>query len=143
MVMGDAVNLMANAEQLDGKTVGIIGFGNNGSSFAKKLRGFDVEVLAYDKYKAGFNSDFVSEVEMDEIFKKADVVSFHIPQNEETVYLVDDLLGISHNLSNSDYSFTSQTGEFNNRFKVVFNSKSLKSDRYFLTEKAKKEIYKN
>jgi D-3-phosphoglycerate dehydrogenase len=76
--------------ELDGKTVGIIGFGNNGSSFAKKLRGFDVEVLAYDKYKSGFNSDFVSEVEMDEIFKKVDVVSFHIPQNKETTYLVND-----------------------------------------------------
>lgn len=76
--------------ELDGKTVGIIGFGNNGSSFAKKLRGFDVEVLAYDKYKSGFDSDFVREVEMLEIFKKADVVSFHIPQNNETKYLVND-----------------------------------------------------
>jgi D-3-phosphoglycerate dehydrogenase len=73
--------------ELDGKTVGIIGYGNNGSAFAKKLRGFDVEILAYDKYKSGFGNDFIKECEMSEIFEKADVVSFHIPQNEETIYL--------------------------------------------------------
>lgn len=74
-------------KELDGKTVGIIGYGNNGSAFAKKLRGFDVEVLVYDKYKSGFGNDFIKECEMSEIFEKADVVSFHIPQNEDTIYL--------------------------------------------------------
>lgn len=76
--------------ELDGKTVGIIGYGNNGSAFAKKLRGFDVEVLAYDKYKSGFGSEFVTESTMDEIYKKADVISFHIPQNEETMFIADE-----------------------------------------------------
>jgi D-3-phosphoglycerate dehydrogenase / 2-oxoglutarate reductase len=74
-------------EELDGKTVGIIGFGNNGQAFAKKLRGFDVEVLAYDKYKKDFGTDFVEESTLEEIYKNADVVSFHIPQNEETIYI--------------------------------------------------------
>lgn len=73
--------------ELDGKIVGIIGFGNNGSAFAKKLRGFDVEVLAYDKYKSGFSNDFIKACQMSEIFEKADVISFHIPQNEETIYM--------------------------------------------------------
>ncbi|MFT6981784.1 MAG: D-3-phosphoglycerate dehydrogenase [Crocinitomicaceae bacterium] len=76
--------------ELDGKTVGLIGFGNNGSAFAKKLRGFDVEVLAYDKYKNGFGTEFVQEVELETLFEKADVLSFHIPQNEETIFFAND-----------------------------------------------------
>lgn len=75
--------------ELDGKTVGIIGFGNNGAAFAKKLRGFDVEVLAHDKYKSGFGNKFIHEVPLSEIFEKADVVSFHIPQNEETLFMAN------------------------------------------------------
>lgn len=76
--------------ELEGKTVGIIGFGNNGSAFAKKLRGFDVTVLAYDKYKAGFGDDFVTESSMEAIYEHADVLSLHIPQDDSTLYLVDD-----------------------------------------------------
>lgn len=75
--------------ELDGKTVGLIGFGNNGQAFAKKLRGFDVDVLAYDKYKSGFGSSEVEEVEMNALFKQADVLSFHIPQTEETRFMAD------------------------------------------------------
>ena len=77
--------------ELDGKTVGLIGFGNNGRSFAKKLQGFDVNVLAYDKYKSGFGTEFVQEVELETLFKKADVISFHIPQNKETVFFSNDV----------------------------------------------------
>lgn len=76
--------------ELDGKTVGIIGFGNNGSAFAKKLRGFDVKVLAYDKYKSGFGNNFIHETSLEDIFKNADVVSFHIPQNEETLFMANN-----------------------------------------------------
>lgn len=75
--------------ELDGKTVGIIGYGNNGAAFAKKLRGFDVEVLVYDKYKSGFGNKFIKEVTLTEILEKADVVSFHIPQNEETLFMAN------------------------------------------------------
>lgn len=75
--------------ELDGKTVGIIGFGNNGQAFARKLSGFDVNVLVYDKYKTGFSLGQVEESSMERIFEEADVVSFHIPQNEETMYWAD------------------------------------------------------
>lgn len=76
-------------EELDGKTVGIIGYGNNGKAFAQKLRGFDVKVLAYDKYKNGFGDDFVMEATFEAVLRKADVISFHIPQNDETLYFAN------------------------------------------------------
>ncbi len=76
--------------ELDGKTVGIIGFGNNGGAFAKKLSGFDVNILAYDKYKSGFGNEHVVEADMHQIFLEADVLSFHIPQNEETLFMVNE-----------------------------------------------------
>ena len=76
--------------ELDGKTVGIIGYGNNGKAFAKKLRGFDVNVLAYDKYKQSFGSDFVKECTLQAILDQADVISFHIPQNKETLFFANE-----------------------------------------------------
>ncbi|MCR9170937.1 MAG: phosphoglycerate dehydrogenase [bacterium] len=76
--------------ELDGKTVGIIGYGNNGGAFAKKLSGFDVKVLAYDKYKCNYSDDYAEAASMEEIFEQADVLSFHIPQNEETIFLANE-----------------------------------------------------
>ena len=76
--------------ELDGKTVGLIGYGNNGQAFAKKLRGFDVNILAYDKYKSGFSEYNSTESSLEEIKKKCDILSFHIPQNEETLFMFDE-----------------------------------------------------
>jgi D-3-phosphoglycerate dehydrogenase len=76
--------------ELKGKTVGIIGYGFMGKSFAKKLAGFGVNVIAYDKYKTGFSDVHAREVSMEEIVKHADVLSFHIPLTSETNGMVDD-----------------------------------------------------
>lgn len=76
--------------ELSGKTVGIIGYGFMGSSLAKKLRGFDVNIIAYDKYKSGFGDEFVKEVSMEQIVKHTDILSLHIPLTRETRQLVDD-----------------------------------------------------
>jgi D-3-phosphoglycerate dehydrogenase len=84
-------------EELDGKTVGIIGFGNNGAAFAKKLRGFEVKILVYDKYKTGFGDHFVQECTLQAIFQQADIVSFHIPLNRETKYFAEELFFNSFN----------------------------------------------
>jgi len=76
--------------ELKGRTVGIIGYGFMGQSFASKLAGFGVSVIAYDKYKTGFSDRFASEVSMEEIVKRSDVLSLHIPLTSETNGLVDD-----------------------------------------------------
>ncbi len=74
--------------ELDGKTIGIIGFGNTGSQFAKKLSGFDVKILAFDKYKQRFadNLRYVEETTIDLILKESDIISLHVPLTKETLY---------------------------------------------------------
>ncbi|MEJ7691631.1 NAD(P)-dependent oxidoreductase [Daejeonella sp.] len=76
--------------ELKGRTVAIIGYGNNGRSLARKLSGFEVNVIAYDKYKTGFSDDYAAEVSMEQIVKQADVLSYHIPLTRETRRLFND-----------------------------------------------------
>jgi D-3-phosphoglycerate dehydrogenase len=76
--------------ELKGKTVGIIGYGFMGHSFARKLSGFEVNVIAYDKYKTGFSDRYAREVSMEEIVKHSDVLSFHIPLTAETNGMVGE-----------------------------------------------------
>ncbi|SFH30897.1 2-hydroxyacid dehydrogenase [Pedobacter insulae] len=76
--------------ELKGKVVGLIGYGFMGQSFAKKLTGFGVKIIAYDKYRTGFSDDNVREVSMEEIVKHSDVLSLHIPLTKETKQMVND-----------------------------------------------------
>jgi D-3-phosphoglycerate dehydrogenase len=75
--------------ELNGKTVGIIGFGNTGKAFAKKLAGFDVKILAYDKYLKNYSNQNANEATLAQIFEDSDILSLHIPLTTETQNWID------------------------------------------------------
>jgi D-3-phosphoglycerate dehydrogenase len=74
--------------ELDGRTVGLIGYGNIGKAFAKKLRGFDVEVLCYD-IKDSVGDANAKQVSLKEFQEKVDVVSLHTPQTLLTLNMIN------------------------------------------------------
>jgi D-3-phosphoglycerate dehydrogenase / 2-oxoglutarate reductase len=76
-------------DEIMGKTVAIIGYGNMGRAFARRLSGFGCKILAFDKYKSGFGDSSCTQATMDEIFEEADILSLHIPLTDETRYLVN------------------------------------------------------
>ncbi len=75
--------------EIMGKTVGIVGYGNTGQAFAKRLSGFGCNVLGYDKYKTNYSDAFCTESKMETLFETVDIISFHVPLTEETRMLVD------------------------------------------------------
>ena len=75
--------------ELEGKVVGVIGYGNMGKAFAKKLKGFDVEeVICYD-IKGGVEDDNARQVGIMEFQSRVDVISLHVPQTELTIGMID------------------------------------------------------
>ena len=75
--------------EIKGKTVGIIGYGNMGSAFAKKLSGFEANVISYDKYKTNYSDGYTKEVDLEEIFNLSDIISIHVPLTNETKHMVN------------------------------------------------------
>ena len=71
------------------KTVGLIGYGNNGEATARVLHGFGCEILAYDKYKRGFGSEGTKEVPLEALFERADILSLHLPLTKESHGMVN------------------------------------------------------
>ncbi len=77
--------------ELGGKTVAIIGYGYTGKAFAKKLRGFDVRILAYDKYAPDDIPEHIEKCEsLQPVFEQADIVSFHVPIQEDTFHYFNE-----------------------------------------------------
>lgn len=74
--------------EIEGKTVGIIGYGNMGNAFAKRLQGFDCEVLCYD-IKPNVGNTFAKQVSFAELQSRADILSLHTPQTPETLHLIN------------------------------------------------------
>src|SRR5690606_35603885 len=77
--------------ELDGKTGGIIGYGNMGKAFAKKLRGFDVAVLCYDILDS-VGDEKAKQVSLQELQEKADVLSLHTAQTPSTMHMINAVL---------------------------------------------------
>jgi D-3-phosphoglycerate dehydrogenase len=77
--------------ELRGRTIGIVGFGHTGSRLARKLAGFEMRVLAHDKYKQGFSKEmpWVEETTKTYIQQHADIISLHLPLTDETRHYVN------------------------------------------------------
>ncbi|MGV0832764.1 2-hydroxyacid dehydrogenase [Empedobacter brevis] len=95
-------------DELKGKTVGIIGYGNMGNAFAKRLQGFEVNVICYDILPDKGNA-FAKQVTLDEFFEQAEVVSLHTPQTLQTIKMVNSEF-ISH-FKNSFYLVNTARGK--------------------------------
>ena len=76
--------------ELYGRTIGIIGFGNTGSAFAKVLSSLETTVLAYDKYHFGFSGAHVKEANLEQVCRYAEVISMHVPLTDETYHMAND-----------------------------------------------------
>lgn len=76
-------------DELLGKTFGIIGYGNMGKATAKRLSGFGVEVIFHD-ILPNLSDEYATQVSLEELQKRADILSLHIPLTDETHYLIDE-----------------------------------------------------
>lgn len=95
--------------ELKGKTIGIIGYGNTGKALAKKLSGFEVKVIAYDKYLSNYSDDYISQVSINELKEQSDIISLHIPLTSETSHYID--LDFINSLSKKPFIINASRGK--------------------------------
>ena len=104
-------------DELAGKTVGVIGFGNTGSAFTTLLGSFDVKVLANDIEKTGFSNHYITETDKAQIFKEADIVSLHIPLTKDNHHFAND--DFFSSLEKKPYFLTACRGKVTNTASLI------------------------
>ena len=110
--------------ELSGKTIGIIGYGNTGRTFAKCLSGFNCKVLAYDKNKKNFSDNYVQESSLEDIQNKSDIISFHIPYDESTHHYLNE--AFIKNMNKPFYLINTARGKVINTSDFIKGLKSKK-----------------
>jgi D-3-phosphoglycerate dehydrogenase len=108
--------------EIMGKTVGIIGYGNMGGAFARRLSGFGVKVISYDKYKKNYADKFTEEVDLQTIFNETDILSMHVPLTDETHYYIND--DFIKKFSKNFYLLNTARGKVVNTHDLVKNLKT-------------------
>jgi D-3-phosphoglycerate dehydrogenase len=110
--------------ELEGKTVGIIGFGNTGSALAKLLSSFGVTVLAYDKYKFDFGSGYIKEANFEQVCRYADILSMHVPLTAETEHMANEMF--FNSLERAPYFISTCRGKVTDTIALVAALKNKK-----------------
>ncbi|MCF8424960.1 MAG: hydroxyacid dehydrogenase [Bacteroidia bacterium] len=108
--------------EIKDKTIGIIGYGNMGSEFAKRLQGFGCKILAHDTIKTNFGNQFVTESSLRTIYDEADIISIHLPLTAETEYYVND--AFLNSFKKNIYVINTARGKCLNSDDLVKNLKS-------------------
>jgi len=100
------------ADELSGKTVGIIGFGNTGSAFARLLQPFNVRILAVDKYKTGFSQGQIEASTLEAVAAEAEIISLHLPLTTETFHFAGE--SFFNSLQKAPYFLSTCRGKITN-----------------------------